>query len=108
MEIFKLFGSVFVNTDEAEKGLKKTDDKAKTVAGTLGNGIKTAAKWGAGIATAAVAGGAALLGVATKAAGTADHIDKMSQKIGISKTGFQEWSYVLGQNGMDKIGRAHV
>ena len=30
-----------------------------------------------------------------------DEIDKMSAKIGISKKGFQEWRYVLGQNGME-------
>lgn len=30
-----------------------------------------------------------------------DNIDKLSQKIGISATAFQEWDYVFGQNGAD-------
>ena len=47
VEIFKLFGSIFVNNDEANKSIAKTDDKAKGVASTLGNGVKTAAKWSA-------------------------------------------------------------
>lgn len=61
MEIFKLFGSIFVNTDDAENSISKTDKKASGFASTLGNGIKTAAKWGLGIATAA-AGMAAAVG----------------------------------------------
>lgn len=64
-------------------------------------GVGTAAKWGAGILTAATAAGAALTGMAMKSAEAMDTIDKGSQKVGISKKAYQEWSYVLGQNGMD-------
>lgn len=105
MEIFKLFGSIFVNTDEADKSMKKTEKGADSIATKLGNGIKTAAKWGAGIVAAATAGAAALYGVATRAAEAMDAIDKGSAKIGISKQAYQEWNYVLGQNGMsiDKL-----
>lgn len=31
----------------------------------------------------------------------ADNIDKMSQKIGISREAFQEWDFILSQNGMN-------
>lgn len=101
MEIFKLFGSIFVNTDDADKSMQKTEKNAESIAKKLGDGIKTAAKWGATIAAAATTAGAAIFGLATSAAGTADEIDKMSQKIGISAEAYQEWDYVLGQNGMD-------
>ena len=47
VEIFKLFGSIFVNNDEANKSIAETEKKGKGVAATLGNGIKTAGKWGA-------------------------------------------------------------
>lgn len=101
LEIFRLVGSIFVDNEEANKSISKTDEKAQGVGKTLAAGVKTAAKWGAGIvagATAAVAGCAKLVTSATEAA---DTVDKMSAKIGISKRGYQEWSYVLGQNGMD-------
>ena len=101
IEIFKLFGSIFVNNDEANKSIAKTDEKASGVASTLGNGVKTAAKWGAAVlggATAAVTG---LTAVATKSTEAADEVDKMSAKIGLSKQGYQEWNYVLGQTGID-------
>lgn len=68
MEIFKLFGSIFVDTDEAEKSISSTDEKATSFARKLGDGIKTAAKWGAGVAAAA---GAASVALGTKAVGAA-------------------------------------
>lgn len=40
VEIFKLFGSIFVNNDEANKSISETEKKSKGVASTLGNGIK--------------------------------------------------------------------
>lgn len=101
MEIFKLFGSIFVNTDDADKSMQKTEKNAESIASKLGSGITTAAKWGAGLVTAATAATTAVVGLANDAAGTADEIDKMSQKIGISAEAYQEWSYVMGQNGMD-------
>ena len=99
MEIFKLFGSILVDNDKANQSLNDTDKRAGGVAKTLGKGIATAAKWGAGLALAAGAGAAALFGVATKAAESTDRIDKLSQKIGLSRKGFQEWDYILSQSG---------
>lgn len=101
MDIFKLVGSVFVDTEEANKSLAKTDEKANSVGNTLLKGVTSAGKFALGIGAAAGAGATALMGVATKSAEAADEIDKMSQKMGISKQGYQEWSYVMGQNGMD-------
>lgn len=101
MEIFKLFGSIFVNTDAVDESMQKTESKAQNIAAKFTEGVKTAAKWGASIVTAATVASTAVFGLATDAAGTADEIDKMSQKIGISAEAYQEWSYVMGQNGMD-------
>ena len=53
LEIFRLVGSVFVDTDEANKSLQKTDDNAQGFGKTLLNGITTAAKWAAGLTAAA-------------------------------------------------------
>lgn len=100
LEIFKLVGSIMVDNTKANESLSKTDDKAKGIGQRLASGIGTAAKWGAGLVAAAGSGAAALYGVATKSAETADHIDKMSQKIGISRTAYQELDFILSQNGM--------
>ncbi len=53
LEIFKLVGSIFVDSEKAEKSIQKTDKSAAGMAKTLLGGIGTAAKWGAGIVTAA-------------------------------------------------------
>ncbi|MDD3122637.1 MAG: hypothetical protein PHC62_03855 [Candidatus Izemoplasmatales bacterium] len=105
MEVFKLFGSILVNSDSAQKSISQTGEKAEGLGSKLMSGIGTAAKWGAAIGGAAVVGATALYGVATKATEAMDAIDKGSAKIGISKKAYQEWDYVLGQNGMsiDKL-----
>lgn len=64
IEVFKLFGSIFVNNDEANKSIAETEKKSKGVASTLGNGIKTAAKWGTALVGGAAAGVGALSTVA--------------------------------------------
>lgn len=99
MQLFELFGSIMVDNKKANESIHKTDSLASKLGKGLGNGIKTAAKWGAAIGAGAMAAGAALMGVAKKAADTGDRVDKLSQKIGLSRTGFQEWEYILSQNG---------
>ena len=101
MEIFRLFGSILINDDEANKSLAKTDKNAKGVASTLSSGIKTVGKWGAAIGTAVAGAAAGMAKMATSAAGTADNIDKMSQKIGISREAYQELDFALSQSGTD-------
>lgn len=66
MEIFKLFGSVLVNTSEAESSISKVESKASKFAQGLGTGIKTAAKWGVGLSTAAAGAATAVVGALLK------------------------------------------
>lgn len=99
MEIFKLFGSIFVDNEEANKSISKTEEKAEGLGSKLGNGIKTAAKWGTAIVGGATVAAGGLMGVATKTAETTDRIDKMSQKLGLSREGFQEWDFIMSQSG---------
>lgn len=101
MELFKLFGSILIDNDKANASIAKTEGHAEGLANKFGDGIKTAAKWGAAIAAGAVAAGAGLFAITKKAAETADTIDEMSQKLGLSRKGYQEWSFVLKENGME-------
>ncbi|MEG1704795.1 MAG: hypothetical protein RR289_09710, partial [Niameybacter sp.] len=101
MEIFRLMGSIFVDNEKANESISKTDKKAESLGTKFVNGAKTVGTWGLALGGACAAGATALFGVATQSATVADRIDKMSNKIGMSKQAFQEWDYVLGQNGMD-------
>ena len=101
MELFKLLGTIAIDNQEAIEEIDQTNEKASGLSEKLKGGITTAAKWGTAIGAGAIAASAGVLKLATDSAATADEVDKMSQKIGLSKQGYQEWSYVLGQNGMD-------
>ena len=91
---------------QTDKALDKTADtgrfdKLKGALDKVGKGLQTAAKVTGVMVAGASAAAGGLMKVTTGAAETADEIDKMSQKIGISKQSYQEWAYVMGQNGMD-------
>lgn len=73
IELFKLVGSIMVNSDEANKSISKTEKNAEGVGNKLKSGIKTAAKWGAGVAVAA---GTAITGMTKMAKSTAAHADE--------------------------------
>lgn len=104
MELFKLFGSIFIDNEEANKSITKTEKNAESLGSKLGNGIKTAAKWGASIVTGAAAAGTAVFKLASEASETASRINDLSEKIGISKTAFQEWDYITSQVGANVEG----
>ena len=101
LEIFKLVGSVFVDTDKANESLAKTDKKALSVAEGLGKvaGVVT------GVATAvigtATAVGGAVMDLANDFSAQADEIDKASIRMGITAEKYQELSYAAGQCGVE-------
>ena len=63
LEIFRLVGSVFVDTDSAEKSLKKTDKTAEGFGSKLLEAGKTAGKFAMAVGGAAVAAGTAIVGL---------------------------------------------
>lgn len=98
-EIFQLFGSIFIDTSEAEKSLSKTDSKVKKLQASLGKAVTGAAKMAAGVAASVASAGAAVFAFADNVASVGDTIDKQSQKLGLSAKGYQEWEAVLGHCG---------
>lgn len=92
MNLFTLMGKVVVDNKDANKSLDKTESKGKKLA----KGLGTVAKVGVGAFAAVGAGAAALV---KSSADATDRIDKMSQKLGLSRQGFQEWDFILSQSG---------
>jgi hypothetical protein len=90
--IFKLFGEIAIDSSKSDKAIDGATGKAKKLMGGLG---KVAIAGGAAFAAV----GAGAFAAANKAAETTDRIDKMSQKLGISREGFQEWDFILSQSG---------
>ena len=100
MEIFKLFGSILIDSKEAENSISKTGEKAEGLGSKLQSGIKTAAKWAAGITAAATAIGGAMVAAAKDTAATADTIDKASQRMKMDAEGYQELAYAAEMSGV--------
>lgn len=98
-EIFRLFGSILIDSTEADKSLSKTDSGAKKVQETLGKAVTGAAKFAAGAAAAMTAAGTAVFKFADSVASVGDNIDKQSQKLGLSAKAYQEWDAILGHCG---------
>lgn len=101
MELFRLFGTVLIDDKKAIKELKALDQKAQNNVKTFNNVANAGKAIGKAAVVGTAAAGAAIWGLANKSASTADEIDKMSQKLGLSREGYQEWSYVLSQSGIE-------
>ena len=106
MDLFRLIGTIFVNNNDANNAIKETTEQASSMASSLSGRLKdiasTIGSVGASLlpVTAAItAAGGAMVAVANNTAGVTDNIDKMSQKLGLSRTAYQEWDYILSQNG---------
>lgn len=100
MEIFKLFGTIFVDSAAAQDSISKTSGQAEGLGTKLKNGITTVGKWATAIGAAATAVGAAMVGAASKVAGTADEIDKASRRAGTTAENYQRLNYAMGQSGI--------
>ena len=90
---------MFLKDEEAQKGLDNIDKKAEKTGSNMGKVFGNVAKGAAVIGTTAIAAGTIVFGMAKKTADQADAIDENSQKLGMSAKSYQEWGYVLAQNG---------
>lgn len=93
-----------MDNEEANKSISATDKKAEGLAGKLKGMIGTAAKVGAGIAAGVGVAGGAIFAIANKASDATSRINDLSEKIGITKTAFQEWDFVASQVGANVEG----
>ena len=81
-----------------EKEAKKLDNQVNKLSKNLGDGLKKASQ---AVAVGVGAVAAATSVMINKAVEAGDRIDKMSQKMQMSRQTFQELDYVFSQNGAD-------
>lgn len=100
----KIVYKVVIDDNGAAESAEKSGDKAgKKFGEAIGGNLKSA---GRAIGVAGAAAGAAVVAVGSKIvketgklAEYGDHIDKMSQKLGLSAEAYQEWDAVLQHSG---------
>ena len=100
MEIFKLVGSVMVDTADAQKSIQKTSDEAEGLGQKLLGGASTAAKWATGVVAGATAVGGAMVSAAKSTAEDMDAIDKASQRMKMGVESYQELAYAAELSGV--------
>lgn len=97
MRLFELFATLGLDSGEFDKGIEDATQKGESSSGKLQKSfglLKTAIVAAVSIATVKKIGDA-FVAMGEKA----DAIDESSQKLGLSKKAYQEWAYVLSQNG---------
>lgn len=103
MNLFDLMAKISLDTSEFDEKMSESEGKGQSFGDSLKRGFATAGKIGAA-AVGAVAVGTAALGKTlvnqTKELSSyGDHIDKTSQKMGISAQAYQEWDAILQHSG---------
>lgn len=106
MDLFKLVGTIAIDNTSAESAIQETTSSAESMTSKIGSKFQAVGskmtslgKALAPVSAGVVAVGGAMIASAKKTADYTDNVDKMSQKLGISRTAFQEWDYILSQNG---------
>lgn len=91
-------GHITLKTEVDTSGAKAGAEKVKSILGGVGKAVT-------GLTTSVVAlgvsGATAFVKWTKQTAAAGDRVDKLSQKIGMSRKSFQKWDYVLSQNGAD-------
>lgn len=100
MNIFTLTGTILVDSAKAEQSISKTGEKAEGLGTKLAGGIKTAAKWAAGVTAAAAAVGGAMIAAAKDSAAAMDTIDKGAQRMKVSTDAYQELAHAAELSGV--------
>lgn len=99
MNIFDLVAKLTLDSSEYEKQLQGAGEKTKSFASSGFETFKGYAAVGvkslAAVGGAAAGAGTALFSAVGKVASAGDNIDKMSQKLGMSATAYQEWDAIM-------------
>lgn len=95
MNVFDLAATLTLDTSNYDEGLENASEGAADMKKGLADAGKTVAKAAVGLGAI----GGAAFAFANKVSSTGDNIDKMSQKLGISAKGYQEWSHILEHSG---------
>lgn len=91
MQIFKLFGSILVDSDKADKSISKTGKQAEGLSTKLGKGIATAAKFGTALSAGAAVAGGAIFALGVKLGDTADELLDLNSITGMTTDSIQKW-----------------
>lgn len=108
MNLFEVAAKLSLDDKEFNKGIDNAEKSGKNLGESLQNAFDKVKK----VAAVAISGAAIKKGIdmvkelVSEVAAAGDKIDKQSQALGLSRKAYQEWDYILGQNGasIDSMG----
>lgn len=108
MQILELFAKLTADTSGFDKAMKSADRSGKNLKNSLDSTFSKIKTIVAGALSVAVVkkGVQSILSLANEVSEVGDKIDKQSQALGLSRKAYQEWEYILSQNGasIDSLG----
>lgn len=108
MTLFDLAAKIGLDSSEFEKGMNNAERSGKSLGEKLSSSFDKIKKAAAVALSGAVIkkGIDMVLDLANATSAVGDKIDKQSQALGLSRKAYQEWDYILGQNGasIDSLG----
>lgn len=108
MELFQVAAKLVLDKSDYDKDMQDADKSGKSLADNLGSYMEKAKNIISGIMGALAIKKVAsdIWNLAKETAAAGDRIDKTSQALGFSRQAFQEWDYILAQNGasIDSLG----
>lgn len=101
MTLFDLVAKLTMDSSEFEKGVKNAESAGHSLSEKMENTFDKIGKFAKAFATGAVVKKVTdtIKNIVDSTAEVGDKIDKQSQVLGMSRKAYQEWDYILGQNG---------
>lgn len=108
MDLFNLAAKLTLDSSQFEKGVSDANKQGQGLASSFSGVFGKIKKFAAGALSLAALKKTvgAVVELANATADYGDRIDKQSQVLGLSRKAYQEWDYILGQNGasIDSLG----
>ena len=108
MDLFSLAAKLTLDSEGFDKGIVGAEKSGKGLASSLEGTFSKIKKFAAGALSVAALkkGFDAVVDLANATSAYGDKVDKQSQALGLSRKAYQEWDYILGQNGasIDSLG----
>lgn len=95
MDVLTLRGVLTLDKSEYDRGLETAEEGARSFGGRFSKAAKVGAAAATALGVATGYAGKKIVDGAKQVAEYGDHVDKMSQKIGISAEAYQKWNYVM-------------
>ena len=99
MELFQLFGSIFVDDKQAKESIAKTESKMKKMTEGFIDGTKKVAEFGKKLGAVTMAGATAIGVLVTQTSEQIAEIEKLSKTTGMTADEYQRWDGVMKKYG---------